>query len=75
MMWKGPKKKKKQLNKEHKKVQLQKKGRERQNVCVSWKTNKDMQKNQERKESGIPGSSPKSNLVDGSGTFSLCFFF
>lgn len=32
MMWKGPKKKKKQLNKEHKKVQLQKKGRARQNV-------------------------------------------
>lgn len=73
-MWKGPKKKKKQLNKEHKKVQLQKKGRERQNVSV-MEENKDMQKNQERKESGIPGSSPKSNLVDGSGPFSLCFFF
>lgn len=56
-------------------MQLQKKGRERQNVCVSWKTNKDMQNNQERKESGIPGLSPKSNLVDGSGPFSLCFFF
>lgn len=50
MMWKGPKKKKKQLNKEHKKVQLQKKGRERQNVSVMEEEQRHAKESREERE-------------------------